>query len=538
MPDTMHDLENPMKKPAAIHEETTLLSAAHGLAAAIDLGASALRMKLVEVHADGEHQVLENLTQAVGLGKEVFLHGRISPETTDEVVGIFRKYRQILASYGTAATAHVRAVATSAVREAENREAFLDRIFLATGIPVEVASASDINRMTFMALTSTLAGEARLRKGSVLIAEVGGGVTEFLGLEKGTVKFSRTAKLGLLRLHEQVRDHRIPPDRLKPFLQGQIDASLGPIEKAAGFQRLPELLLLGGEARLAAAILQPAWDGNTPCRIRVAKLAQLTERVLGEPAEAVAARYGLPYAEAETFGMALFCQARIAALFGIKELAVSDACLRDGIIAEMTGGAAWNRELRRQVLASAVEIGEKYCWDRQHADTVAAYARKLFTALRGEHGLPAHYLLILEVAALLHDIGMYVSPRSHHKHSMYLIQNSELFGLGERHLMIAALAARYHRKSPPRPTHEEFVRLDRNTRVLVMKLAAILRVADALARSHTPRRRELQFVVEGSRLLINIPGSAADWALEEVSVQEKGAMFKDVFGLEPVLREA
>ncbi len=120
---------------------------------------------------------------------------------------------------------------------------------------------------------------------------------------------------------------------------------------------------------------------------------------------------------------------------------------------------------------------------------------------------------------------------------MYLMQNSELFGLGERHLMIAALAARYHRKSPPRPTHEEFVRLDRDTRVLVMKLAAILRVADALARSHSRRRRDLQFTVENGRLVISVPGAAASWALEEVSLQEKGSMLKDVFGLEPVLRE-
>ena len=532
----MRQRQGRTKKLPLLPEKRPAHGAAPELVAAIDLGASAVRMMLAQVHPDGNWTALENLTQSVNLGREVFQHGYISQETTEEIVGIFRQFRRRLSEYRLDDPACMRAVATSAVREAENREAFLDRIFIATGIQVEVASAADINRMTFMALTRVLETENRLRRGALLITEVGGGVTEFLGLEKGRVKFSRTSKLGLLRLRDQIAEHRIAPDRLKPFLNGQIDSSLGSLRKTAGFGSPPALLLMGGEARFAAATICPEHDEGKLCRLPTRKVAKLADELLALPAEEVAARYGLSHTMSETVGPALLCHVRLAALFGAEALLVTNACLRDGIIAEMVGGAAWNRELRRQVLASADEIGGRYQCDRTHAKAVARHARQLFSVLQTEHALPAHSRLILEVAALLHDAGMLVSPRSHHKHSMYLIQNSELFGLGEQHRTIAALTARYHRKSPPRPAHEEFVRLDRKNRVVVMKLAAILRIADALDCSHSRRNRPLTFELEDDRLVIRATGPAAAWAQEEVAVQAKGDMLRDVFGIKPAMR--
>ena len=157
--------------------------------------------------------------------------------------------------------------------------------------------------------------------------------------------------------------------------------------------------------------------------------------------------------------------------------------------------------------------------------------------MKKDHNLDPRSRLQLEVAAILHDIGTYIATQAHHKHSMYLIRNSELFGLGERHLLMVALIARYHRKAPPQPDHEEFMLLDRSGRVAVLKLAAILRVADALDRSHECRlgKRVAFEVVEG-RLRITCPRPEADWSTEEVSLEEKGDMLNDVFGLEPVLQ--
>ena len=163
---------------------------------------------------------------------------------------------------------------------------------------------------------------------------------------------------------------------------------------------------------------------------------------------------------------------------------VSTGTLRDGLMWEMATREAWSDEFRKHIIRSALEIGRKYQFDEPHASHVAALSKLLFDALRKEHQLPPRFETLLTVAALLHDIGLFVSNRSHHKHSMYLILNSDLFGLSARDLQLVALVARYHRRALPRTTHEGYTTLDRETRVAVSKLAAILRVADALDSGH------------------------------------------------------
>jgi exopolyphosphatase/guanosine-5'-triphosphate,3'-diphosphate pyrophosphatase len=145
--------------------------------------------------------------------------------------------------------------------------------------------------------------------------------------------------------------------------------------------------------------------------------------------------------------------------------------------------------------------------------------------------------VILQVAALLHEIGLFVSNRSYHKHSLYLIRNSELFGLGKKDLLLAALVARYHRRASPQPTHEGYATLDRDERVAVAKMAAILRVADALDESRSQRIHEIQTTCEGDRLVISVP-MVEDLSLENLALKQTGALFEETFGTPVLLRMA
>ena len=175
--------------------------------------------------------------------------------------------------------------------------------------------------------------------------------------------------------------------------------------------------------------------------------------------------------------------------------------------------------------------------DTQHAENVAHFSRQLFHVLREEHQLDSHYELLLSVAAELHDVGTHISSRSHHKHSMYMILNSDIFGLGARDKLLTALVARYHRRAVPRPTHEGYATLDREGRVAVAKLAAILRVADALDRQHRGPRQRPSVELQPGRLVITF-STAGDLALEKHALVEKGQLFKQVFGMDVVLRSA
>jgi exopolyphosphatase/guanosine-5'-triphosphate,3'-diphosphate pyrophosphatase len=141
------------------------------------------------------------------------------------------------------------------------------------------------------------------------------------------------------------------------------------------------------------------------------------------------------------------------------------------------------------------------------------------------------------VAGILHEIGLFVSTASHHKHSMYLINNSELFGLSKRDLLLVALVARYHRRAAPKPTHTGYAALDRDSRVAVSKMAAILRVADALDRSRSQRVRDISLRQENGQLVITIP-HIEDLSLEQMALNLKGSVFEETFGLKVLVRKA
>jgi exopolyphosphatase/guanosine-5'-triphosphate,3'-diphosphate pyrophosphatase len=159
----------------------------------------------------------------------------------------------------------------------------------------------------------------------------------------------------------------------------------------------------------------------------------------------------------------------------------------------------------------------------------------LFRALQAEHQLDSRYELLLYLSGLLHEIGLFVSNRSYHKHSFYLIINSELFGLAKQDMLVMALVARYHRRASPKPIHEGYNTLDRERRIAVAKLAAMLRVAAALDRSYSQRVDEIRVSRERSKLVIEVP-DVDDLSLEQLALKQTGSLFEEIFGIPVLLR--
>jgi exopolyphosphatase/guanosine-5'-triphosphate,3'-diphosphate pyrophosphatase len=211
--------------------------------------------------------------------------------------------------------------------------------------------------------------------------------------------------------------------------------------------------------------------------------------------------------------------------------------MRDGVLAEMAKPNMWEGEFTKQIIRSAQSLALRYQADVPHAEHVAKMSRKLFTFLRKEHGLGAHYELILTLAALLHEVGLFVSTNSHHKHSQYIISNSEIFGLGRRSIEMVAQVARYHRRAEPKASHETYNALRRDERIAVSMLAAMLRVADALERSHTQRLGRVEFERREDTLLITAHG-ITDTKYEQMALNEKSGLFEQVFGLRIILTHA
>jgi exopolyphosphatase/guanosine-5'-triphosphate,3'-diphosphate pyrophosphatase len=295
------------------------------------------------------------------------------------------------------------------------------------------------------------------------------------------------------------------------------------------------MIALGGDMRFAASQLLEDWQPPALAEISVQGLRLLTDEILALSIDELVHERHLTFPDAEAVGPALLTNVQLAQALGLDRITVSSINLRDGLIKQMAHREVWTESFVRQTIRSAVDFGRRFGFDEAHSRHVAELSKTLFRALQSVHQLEPRHEVILYVAALLHDIGNAVSPRSHHKHSMYLINNGELFGLSKRDVLLAALTARYHRRSSPRPLHEGYATLDWESRANIAKMAAILRVADALDRSNSQRIQQIECKQEHRRLVITVP-TAGDLSLEQLALQQKDSLFREVFGMPVLLR--
>jgi exopolyphosphatase/guanosine-5'-triphosphate,3'-diphosphate pyrophosphatase len=246
----------------------------------------------------------------------------------------------------------------------------------------------------------------------------------------------------------------------------------------------------------------------------------------------------LPLAQAETLVPALLAYRELLCETAAERMVVVDASLRAGLLIDLAREEAGHgiEDFGRQVLTSAMALGEKYRFDARHARNVAHLALRLFDEMRGEHGLATRDRLLLEVAALLHDVGNFVSLRGHHKHSLYLISSSEIFGLSQEEMAFVANVARYHRRAVPQRTHPGYAALDRQDRVTVDKLAALLRLANALDADHLQKVRDLRVERGEEAWVIEVDGGG-DLTIERLVAQSRSDLFSEVFGRRVTLRE-
>ena len=503
--------------------------------AVVDIGATAIRMAIANIHESGEIEIKESLIQAVALGKDTFTKGAIDPATTEECVRVLKIYRQKLKELDITGSDQIHVVATSAVREASNRLSFLMRIYVATGFRVEPFDDAAVNRVMYLGVQPLLESQPELVGSQSLIIEVGGGSTEVLLVDDGNVEFANTYRLGALRARKTLEAYQAPTGEVHKIMESQIRRIVAHVRQHASKDRPLHMLALGGDVRFAASRLLPNWKKRSLPAIPIAKLKDFTKRILALSPDELFVDYHLPYSEAEAIGPALLAYLRIAQALELDTILVSTISLRDGLVKARATHEAWTTEFANQILRSAVDVGRRFRFDEAHGRHVAELSKTLFHALQDEHQLGSRFEIILHVAALLHDIGYVINTRSHHKHSMSLIINGDLFGLTRREVMLAALTARYHRRASPKPTHEGYATLDWVSRANVTKMAAILRVADALDRSNTQRIRNIKCTQTDGRLLITVP-SADDLSLEQLALRQKANLFQEVFGMPVLLR--
>jgi len=497
--------------------------------AVIEVGSSAVRMVIAEVGPKLAIRTLENLQKSVSFGKDVFTTGRLSHASIRQGIEILDNFTSVMESYGVK---RVQAIATSAVREAANKDNFIDQVFVRTGIDVEVIEGAEENRLELIAVETALAGRFDFDKKNCLIIEVGTGSTEIILTTRGEVALTRTLLIGPLRLPDQAAAGKMDPPALQRLLKRRIHVFAEEFSREYNLAEVNAFIAMGASMRFVCRHFQEKAE-DTLSTLPIKDFNDALKLLAKMPAEEISDKYGLPYSDAESLYASLLIYANFLAEIKTDALLIPMVSIRDGLLSELAQLVSGYKrtDLSRQVIHSARNLAKKYKADDTHASAVSHMALKLFDALAEDHGLGPRERLLLDIAAILHDIGAFISPSSHHKHGFYLICAADIFGLRKIDKDMVANIVRYHRRSPPKPTHIPYISLPKPERAVVSKLSALLRVAESLDASHQQKCRDFTMERKGDEITLWVPETVGDISLERQSLIRKNDMLTDVLGL-------
>jgi exopolyphosphatase/guanosine-5'-triphosphate,3'-diphosphate pyrophosphatase len=508
----------------ALHEVTGELAFPLRVAA-IDAGTNAIRFVVAEFASARDHRIVEQERASVRLGHGVFLTGSLTQAAMDEAVAAFARFAVRLRELEVAC---YRAVATSAVREARNGEEFLARVRDETGLQMEAISGSDEARLVHLAVRRVIPLAGR----EWILADLGGGSVEVSLVDDAGILWSESHTMGSVRLLEELSGADEEPGSFRRLLE-EYTATLR-LPSAAQYRSAAGFIATGGNiealARLAGVAELPGRASALPVetlRGVIATLARLSYRQRVE-------ELGLREDRADVVLPAALVYERLAALAGVAEILVPFVGIKDGVLLDaveaLTTRTAREDRRMQELHAAALTLGRRYLFDESHARQVCTLALSLFDQLAALHGMGEEERRVLAAAALLHDIGAYISYKKHHKHSQYLIAHSELPGLPARGVELVATVARYHRKGEPDPHHPEYASLSSRDQERVSRLAAILRLADALDREHSEHVSAVRAEVSSDALFLRLEG-AGDLLLEKWALERKSQLFRKAFRL-------
>ena len=501
--------------------------------AIIEIASTGIRLSVVEVLPDGNWNTLDRSDMPVNFGEDIFTGGSIKQIAVSQCIQILSRYKEQLKSWGIEAS-DANVIATSALRESRDRDSIIDRIFIRTGFVVRVIDGVEESRLMYLAVRECFKGSKRsLEDDDHIILEAGGGSSEMMLLKKGSVVSAHSFRLGTARIERQIGLGG--SDTARRFIQQFILNSKNLLNEEFNSLKLKSFIAVGKQAQIAALnvgrpISTFLWE------VPRQKFIDFVDEIQDYSVEECLARFKIAYADAAQMRIGLLIYKMFLEITSVATVIVPETNLRAGVLINKL--AAPNEDLQRdfykQVAAGALNLLRKYHGDEEHAKFVTDVSLKIFDALKTELGLGERERVLLEVAAMLHDIGIFVRMENHHEHSAYIISNSEFFGLTHNEITIVSQIAKYHRGHSNPQDDDHFQMLPRASRMAILKLTAIIRIADAIDRSHTQKFTELKIARQRDSLLI-YTGNRHNTVLERQALGEKGGMFESVFGYKVIL---
>jgi exopolyphosphatase/guanosine-5'-triphosphate,3'-diphosphate pyrophosphatase len=497
--------------------------------AAIDVGSNSIHMIVAQVDSEGGFTTLWRMKEMVGLGRMSFPSHRLSREAINQAILTLRRFQ--LAANNRQAEKTI-AVATSAVREAENGGDFIERAKRRLGLDIRVVSDREEARLIYMAVRHA----ADLRNEPALIVDVGGGSVEFIVANQNRALLLESRKLGAARMTAQhVKSDPLNKDERNALLT-HYDKELGPLCEQIAALKPTRFIGTSGTLENISALCGQVSNGNGNSAVIARQpLEKLVEELLDSKSADRAKMHGLDEQRKDQITAGALLVRELFRRLHIRRMEMCRFALREGILIDYLARHAPDLRIRTEVpdprRRSVVRLARRCHWNQVHSEQVARLCTTLFDEMRSLHGLGPVERELIEYGAMLHDIGWHIGSKSHHKHSMYLIRNGELKSFTDEEVEIIAHIARYHRKTPPSRKHDTFASLRPRARKVVEVGASLLRLADGLDRSHAN-------VVQGVKCRFNddhircVVAARSDAQLELWTAKRKRKLFTTTFDRE------
>jgi exopolyphosphatase / guanosine-5'-triphosphate,3'-diphosphate pyrophosphatase len=501
--------------------------------AAIDIGTNSIHLVVVKVKENNRFEILAQEKEVVRLGSGSKDMKYLKEDAMGRGIEALKRFRQI----SQISKAEIKAVATSAVREALNKEIFIQRARQEAGIDVEVISGFEEARLIYLGVLQALPIFDR----QILLIDIGGGSTEFLIGKRGEVIEANSLKLGSIRMTDQFfKDDPIDSkdvNKCRQFVKAYLNPMVRRVAKV-GY----EVAVGSSGTILNIAQMIQVLRRQEPTRLisnfvfSRSELAEVVKMLV--KADSIKKRQkisGLDPKRADIIVGGAIILEQACEEMRIDSMTVSSFALREGVIFDALQKSRGNTlhhlpEIRYKGVLHLAEICR---YEREHADQVARLSLQLYDQTRDLHKLDEVNREYLEAASILHNVGFFISHAQHHRHSYYIIRNSEyLTGFTDREIELIAQVARYHRKSAPKLKHEEFARLRPQDQIIIKKLSGILRVADGLDRTHANVVQSLRCELAGHSLTIRL--EARNSCVPSLEIYTAGArreLLEESFGV-------
>jgi exopolyphosphatase / guanosine-5'-triphosphate,3'-diphosphate pyrophosphatase len=501
--------------------------------AAIDIGSNSIRMQAAEVVPGLPPRILAAERQVTRLGQSVFRTGELGEEAMSISCAVLARMGEIYRRLDVKA---VRAVATAAVRDARNQDVFLERASRALGTSVEIIPGREEARLIHLGVESRWPQPGK----RVLMIDIGGGSAELVASENGQMRDAISKQLGGLRMKTLFLDSDPPSPLQLHRMRGYIAERIAGASQRFGFPSWDRAIATSATAAAVVCavnrIPRARRDEADRHRATTAQVRKLYQKLSAMPLAERRKVTGMGPSRAEIVVAGAGVLLTILEAFAMPSVFYSVAGVRDGIVADLAArGAGELAELSREQRKEVESMARKYAVALPHARKVASLAQNLFASLQPLHGLPPGHGKMLQAAAYLHDVGHYVNDSGHHKHSYYLVANSDFSGFTAREREMIANLCRYHRKAMPSPSHENFQALTPEERRALLLLAPLLRLADNLDRSHEQRIRAVGCQVQNGRVVLRVDFNG-DIDLEQWAAERAGEAFRQIYG-KPIIVE-